>query len=109
MDRQTRGIFEECNSDMCDSCDLNYDQGNMGEQKETLRMAIKALEIVERIKARKRELEKKLQGSFSLSEATEHGALCTNKTFTGGRKKRLNPKKQALVEKSYDSSVASAL
>lgn len=75
MDRQTRGIFEECNSDMCDSCDLNYDQGNMGEQKETLRMAIKALETVERIKVRKRELEKKLQSSFSLTEATEHYAL----------------------------------
>lgn len=44
LDRLTRGIFEECNSDMCDDCSLNYDQGNMGEQKETLRMAIKALE-----------------------------------------------------------------
>ena len=75
MDRQTRGIFEECNSDMCDDCPLNYDQGNMGEQKETLRMAIKALETVERIEARKQELEKKLQGSFSLSEATEYYAL----------------------------------
>jgi hypothetical protein len=75
MDRQTRGIFEECNSDMCDSCDLNYAQGNMGEQKEALRTAIKALKTVERIKARRRELEKKLQGSFSLSEATEHYAL----------------------------------
>ena len=37
--------------------------------------AIKALEIVERIEERKQELEKKLQGSFSLSEATEYYAL----------------------------------
>ena len=75
MDRQTRGIFEECNSDMCDNCDLNYAQGNMGEQKETLRIAIKALETVERIKARRRELEIKMHSSFSLTDATEHYAL----------------------------------
>ena len=45
------------------------------EECEALEVAIKALETVERIKARKRELEKKLQGSFSLSEATEYYAL----------------------------------
>ena len=75
MNRQIRGIFEECNSDMCDDCSLNYDQGNMGEQKETLGMAIKALETVERIEERKQELEKKMRNRFSLSEATEHYAL----------------------------------
>ena len=40
-----------------------------------LKKAIKALETVERIEARKRELEKKMHSSFSLTEATEHYAL----------------------------------
>ena len=31
---------------MCDNCSLNYEQGNMGEQKETLRMAIEALNLI---------------------------------------------------------------
>lgn len=50
-------------------------QKMVDEECDALEMAIKALETVERIKARRRELEKKLQGSFSLSEATEHYAL----------------------------------
>ena len=37
--------------------------------------AIKALKTVERIEARKQELEKKMHSSFSLTEATEHYAL----------------------------------
>lgn len=37
--------------------------------------AIKALETMERIKARRRELETKMHSSFSLTEATEHYAL----------------------------------
>ncbi len=45
------------------------------EECEALGMAIKALETVERIKARKRELEKKMHSSFSMTEANEHYAL----------------------------------
>lgn len=45
------------------------------EECEALGMAVEALRTVERIKARKQELEKKLHNSFSLSEATEHYAL----------------------------------
>lgn len=37
--------------------------------------SIKALTTVERIETRRRELEKKLHSSFSLTEATEHYAL----------------------------------
>ena len=33
-----------CPCDDCDNCSLNYEQGNMGEQKEWLKMAINALE-----------------------------------------------------------------
>ena len=38
------GINYDCNMRLCDGCPLNYEQGNMGEQKEALQMAIKALE-----------------------------------------------------------------
>ena len=44
MERDTSGQDEMCNSHKCDECSLNYERGNMGEQKEWLRMAIKALE-----------------------------------------------------------------
>lgn len=50
-------------------------QKMVDEECEALGMAIKALETVERIKARKRELEKKMRSSFSLTEANEHYAL----------------------------------
>lgn len=50
-------------------------QKMVDEECEALGMAIKALETVERIKARKRELEKKMHSSFSLTEANEHYAL----------------------------------
>lgn len=44
MKRDTSGQDEMCNSHKCDECSLNYERGNMGEQKEWLRLAIKALE-----------------------------------------------------------------
>ena len=43
IERETSGKAEFCNND-CESCSLCYEQGNMGEQKEWLKMAIKALE-----------------------------------------------------------------
>lgn len=43
IERQTSGKAELCNND-CESCSLCYEQGNMGKQKEWLKMAIKALE-----------------------------------------------------------------
>lgn len=44
MKRDTSGQDEMCNSHKCDECSLNYERGNIGEQKEWLRLAIKALE-----------------------------------------------------------------
>ena len=44
MEFQTSGMIEQCNSRKCDNCSYNYAQGNIGEQKQTLEMAIKALE-----------------------------------------------------------------
>ena len=44
LTRETSGTDVECNSHNCENCGLNYEQGNMGEQKEALDMAIKAFE-----------------------------------------------------------------
>lgn len=44
LKRETSGFYGDCNRCNCDECSLNYEQGNMGEQKEALDMAIKALE-----------------------------------------------------------------
>ena len=44
LKRETSGTDFDCNNSNCDECPLCYEQGNMGEQKEALGMAIKALE-----------------------------------------------------------------
>ena len=44
MHRSSSGIDEDCNSEKCDYCDLNYAQGTVGEQQEVLKEAISALE-----------------------------------------------------------------
>lgn len=41
---ETSGTNHDCNMRLCDGCALNYEQGNMGEQKQALDMAIKTLE-----------------------------------------------------------------
>lgn len=42
--RETSGTDIDCNNRNCDECNLCYAQGNMGEQKEALELAIKALD-----------------------------------------------------------------
>ena len=44
LTRETSGTDFDCNNSNCDECSLCYEQGNIGEQKEALDMAIKALE-----------------------------------------------------------------
>lgn len=44
MTRDVSGYDDDCNRKLCGECHLNYEQGNMGEQKEYLRMSIEALE-----------------------------------------------------------------
>lgn len=44
LKRETSGTDFDCNNSNCDECPLCYEQGNMGEQKEALDLAIKALE-----------------------------------------------------------------
>lgn len=46
MTRDVSGCNNDCIRGLCSECSLNYEQGNMGEQKEYLRMAIEALENV---------------------------------------------------------------
>ena len=52
MEKWCKGRYVDCNDSLCDACDLNYEQGNMGEQKEALRMAIKALGLIGLLKGR---------------------------------------------------------
>ena len=60
LKRETSGTDFDCNNSNCDECSLCYEQGNMGEQKEALDIAIKALEqesILDKIRA---EIEAKI-------------------------------------------------
>lgn len=49
IEKQCKGIYEDCNDSLCEECDLNYDQGTMGQQQISLLMAIAALkkEVIE--------------------------------------------------------------
>lgn len=44
--RMTSGTGKDCIRGDCMECDINYAQGNMGQQKEALRMASQALKYV---------------------------------------------------------------
>ena len=44
LTRETSGCDDDCNMHRCNDCNLNYDQGNMGEQKEWMNKAIKSLQ-----------------------------------------------------------------
>lgn len=51
MERETSGIDTDCNNHNCDNCDLCYEQGNMGEQKETLKYAIETMRKYQQLQA----------------------------------------------------------
>ena len=44
LTRETSGCDDNCNMHRCDDCEFNYAQGNVGEQKEWMHMAIKSLQ-----------------------------------------------------------------
>lgn len=41
---QAKGIYEDCNVDLCENCELCYSQGNTGEHIKSIEIAIQALE-----------------------------------------------------------------
>ena len=47
---RVKGIYEDCNENLCDYCDLCYAQGNTGEHIKSIEIAIQALEKQEKIK-----------------------------------------------------------
>lgn len=58
MSRETSGIDTDCNSHNCDNCDLCYEQGTMGEQKEALRFVVETMRKYQKI-------EEILKGNFA--------------------------------------------
>lgn len=47
--KQVKGIWEECNSYLCDNCKLCYEQGNAGEHISTIKKAISDMEKLQKI------------------------------------------------------------
>ena len=41
---QVKGIYEDCNEELCNNCDLCYAQGNVGEHIKSIEVALNALE-----------------------------------------------------------------
>lgn len=71
LKRETSGTDFDCNNSNCDECSLCYEQGNMGEQKEALDMAIKALEQQPCEDTISRQAE--IDAAFSLCEDCDSG------------------------------------
>jgi len=44
-----KGIWEECNEDLCDNCDLCYEQGNCVEHIQAMEKAISDMQKLEKI------------------------------------------------------------
>lgn len=50
IDNQCKGIYEDCNKSLCDSCDLCYIQGTNGEQIKLLLQCANWLEELKRLR-----------------------------------------------------------
>lgn len=79
LKNETSGINHDCNMRLCDGCSLNYEQGNMGEQKEALDMAIKALEQTKWIPTS----EKPTEGKYLITGAYGKNRYVDIATFDG--------------------------
>ena len=83
LKRETSGTDFDCNNSNCDECSLCYEQGNMGEQKEALDMAIKALEQ-QPCEMTAEEYRQRMIQAFHNADADELIAVCvlpTEKEF----------------------------
>lgn len=74
------GINYGCNMQLCDGCSLNYEQGNMGEQKDALYLAIKALEVTEQVNTSHNGVQMLPKGTFKA--IYDNGSLISTKVVT---------------------------
>ena len=51
IEKVCRGIYEDCNKENCDNCDLCYAQGTNGEQKELMLQCVEWLEELKSYRA----------------------------------------------------------
>ena len=109
IELDTNGNAELCDRN-CGNCKLNYEQGNMGEQKEALEMAIKALEQEEYYKNLAKSYAKtinKLTKAIAEQQSSEDCKIFGTKEncFGGATEKECNHcdyKIQALEQHSED-------
>lgn len=73
LKRETSGTDIDCNYRNCDECNLCYEQGNMGEQKEALEIAIKALEQQPILDTRQRERQLEMEYQHGYDKGWEEG------------------------------------
>lgn len=69
------GVFERenyINGMNCDNCSYCYEQGNFGQQKEALHVAIKALEKQDKIKEAFEKWQANTSGFFGADDETIH-------------------------------------
>lgn len=71
MTREVSGVDQDCNMNKCFECDLCYTQGNMGEQKEWLRMGIEALENQKTLQTELEEIKAEIRYNGLYNEPIE--------------------------------------
>ena len=78
IQRETSGTDIDCNLRNCDECELCYEQGTTGEQREALSMAISALQEKELKQELKQEVKNSKESSLTQNalDTISRQALC---------------------------------